>query len=134
MPTAITTPEDEVYDVVRQINAAWTSGRVERLGNHFHENIVIVHPDCQGRTTGKAACVKSYEEFISRAIVREYNEGAPTVDLWNDTAICTYPFDIEYEMNGARLRESGHDVFAFVRENGRWLAVWRMMQAKPATS
>jgi len=124
------TSHDEIYEALKQINQAWTQGRVEQLADYFHEGMVIVHTDFQGRTTGKAACVKSYKEFTCRAILHAYNEEAPTIDVWNDTAICSYRFEIDYEMDGERFRESGHDLFTFVRQGGRWLAVWRAMTAR----
>jgi hypothetical protein len=36
------------------------------------------------------------------------------------------------KMDGERFRESGHDVLAFMRQGGRWLAVWRATFARPA--
>jgi hypothetical protein len=51
----------------------------------------------------------------------------PDVDIFGDTAIAVYAWNMTYELSGLEYRESGHDVFVFNRDQGRWLAVWRVM-------
>ena len=128
----------EVRDLLRRINAAWREGRADELADYFHERIVFVHPEFQSRSVGRAACVQSYKDFSAAAIVHQYEEGDPAVDVWGeawgDLAVATYRFEIDYEMEGNRLRESGYDVYAFLRSSsgGGWLAVWRTIIASAA--
>jgi ketosteroid isomerase-like protein len=55
----------------------------------------------------------------------DFHEGDATIDVFGDTAIATYRFEIAYEMNGKTFSESGRDVFIFVRAEEGWQAVWR---------
>jgi ketosteroid isomerase-like protein len=122
---------EAIRRILKQINAAWRGGRTDELRQYFHENMVIVSPGFQVRGEGREACVASYQDFINQATVTEYKEGEATVDVWGDTAVATYPWQMAWQMGGQSSRESGHDVFIFIREAGKWLAVWRTLLPLP---
>ena len=42
------------------------------LNQYFHEDMVIRGPDFQELCRGKAACVKSYQEFLVQATIKDY--------------------------------------------------------------
>jgi uncharacterized protein (TIGR02246 family) len=126
MPSA-NSDHEAIRLLVKKINEAWVGGRPETLAEYFHPDMVIVAPRFQGVETGRDACVKSYADFVGQARVHEYLEGAPSIDVWNDTAVATYRYDITYEMDSTVFRESGWDLFVFSRDRGRWLAVWRTL-------
>ena len=69
--------------------------------------------------------MKSYKDFRSQAIIHDPHEEDAAIDVFGDTAIATYRFEITYEMNGKTFNESGRDIFIFVREEEGWQAVWR---------
>ena len=122
---------EEIRRLVKKINAAWLHGRPEELAPYFHEDMVIVPPDFRRRAKGREACVASYKDFVSQAKVREYKDSEPDIDLWGNTAVATYSWEIAYEMKKESYRESGWDVFVLVREHARWLAVWRTIILTP---
>ncbi|MFY9558273.1 MAG: nuclear transport factor 2 family protein [Blastocatellia bacterium] len=117
----------ELLELIKQINDAWVHGRLEQLASLFNEEIVMVHPDFIQRTEGRAACVASYEDFCKQATVRDFKINNPGIDVFGNTAIATYSYEIEYEMGGERFNDAGRDVFVLVRDNDRWQAVWRTM-------
>jgi uncharacterized protein (TIGR02246 family) len=117
----------EIWELVQHMNNAWAKGGPDELASFFHEDIVMVHPDFTQRTEGKAGCVASYEDFRKQAEILDFKISNPGIDVFGDTAITTYSYEIAYEMGGERFNDTGRDVFIFVRENGRWLAVWRTM-------
>ncbi len=47
----------------------------------------MVSPGFEQRLEGKVACIRSYEEFMAGAKVREYGESDFKVDSWKDTAV-----------------------------------------------
>jgi uncharacterized protein (TIGR02246 family) len=118
---------EEIWQLVKRMNDAWAKDGPDELASFFHEDIVMVHPDFTQRTEGKAACVASYEEFRKQAAILDFKISHPGIDVFGETAIATYSYEIAYEMGGERFNDTGRDVFIFVRENGRWLAVWRTM-------
>jgi uncharacterized protein (TIGR02246 family) len=124
--------QKEIWQVVKDMNDAWVKGRPENLVNFFHEDMVIVGPDLQKRGEGRQACVKSYEDFCTRATVHDFKEMDLRIDVYDDTAIATYSYEITYEMNGKTFHETGRDVFVLVRERNKWWTVWRLpLPGKP---
>jgi ketosteroid isomerase-like protein len=116
---------DEIWQILQDINDAWVNDRTDELNRFFHENMVIASPDFRKLGEGRDACVKSYKDFRSQAIIHDLHEEDAAIDVFGDTAIATYRFEITYEMNGKTFSESGRDVFIFVREEEGWQAVWR---------
>jgi hypothetical protein len=126
-------PDSEaIRRLLQRINAAWREGRVEELYDCFHEKISVAPPGFQTRVEGREPCVQSYRDFLSQAVVKEYTESEPVVDVWENTAVATYRWEMTWEMGGQTYRESGHDLFVFSREAGRWWAVWRTIVPSPS--
>lgn len=126
--------EEEIRRLVTKINEAWLKGDQETLNDCFHESVVVYGPGFQEVGRGKQACVSSYEQFIRRATVRQFNASDPQIDVWPHAAVATFFWEIRYQMNGEDLHESGHDVFVFVREHDQWLAAWRTVLPSPKAS
>jgi len=120
-----------IRQLVQQINDAWRSGETADLNRYFHTDMVIVSPGFQALTRGRVACVRSYEDFVRNAVIHEYSESEPTIDVWGDTAVATYGWKMAYEQKGTVSREQGHDQFVFAREPDGWRAVWRMLTFGP---
>jgi uncharacterized protein (TIGR02246 family) len=123
---------EAVRQLLGRINAAWREGRPEELSKWLHEEVVFVTPGLQARLEGADACIRSYADFLNHAVVQEYQEREPTIDVWGDTAVATYGWTMAWEMDGKSFRESGHDLFVVRRDEGRWRAVWRTIL--PATN
>lgn len=119
--------EHEIIELVHRINDAWVSGNPEALASFFREDIVMVHPDFVQRTAGREACVASYADFCTQAVIQGFKIGELTVDAFDNTAVATYSYEIAYEMGGERFNDTGRDIFVFERSNGEWQAAWRTM-------
>jgi ketosteroid isomerase-like protein len=115
------------WDTVQQINKAWVSGEVEDIDELFHPNAVIVHPGFEGRTEGRADCVQSYMEFTMQAVVSRLDAFDEQVDVVDDTAVVSYGFEIDYEMEGRAYSDSGTDLFVLSRGPAGWQVVWRTL-------
>jgi len=118
---------EEIWGLVQRMNDAWAKNGSEPLASFFHPDIVMVRPDFAQRTEGRDACVASYEDFRNQATILDFKITNPGIDVFGDTAIATYAYEISYEMGGERFNDTGRDLFIFVRENARWQAVWRTM-------
>lgn len=117
--------QEDVWAVVRRINEAWVKARISDLEALFHENMAIVDRDLVPLAKGRAACIASYGDFAARASIRDYKESRPEVDLYGETALARYAFEIRYELDGRTFHETGRDLFVFTRSEGAWRAVWR---------
>ena len=109
------------------MNRAWSKGKLEKLEEYFHKDVVMVAPEFNARAEGREACIESYEEFIGRATVAAFRESDIVIDIWGATGVSTYSWDIEYELGGQVYKETGRELLVFVRTRGRWQLVWRAL-------
>jgi uncharacterized protein (TIGR02246 family) len=123
--------QETIARLLSAINEAWRAGHAEDLAQVFADEMVLEKPGFTGRIEGREACAKSYGHFMDNATVMHFEAAEPTVDVWGDTAVASYSFEIEYKAGGPVHRESGRDVFVFTRHEGRWQAVWRTVVPLP---
>jgi len=131
MTPATSSDHEQVRLVLQRINDAWLRGAAEeipeKLADCFHDQIAMQGPDFQVLAGDKAAFAKSYQTFVQQAKIQNCKLTDPQIHVAGDTAVATYAWEMTYEMNGQSYSESGHDLFAFTRQDGKWLAVWRLL-------
>lgn len=120
--------KEQIHQIIKKINQSWLEGHPENLNQYFHDNMMIVSSEFQVIGAGKEVCVKSYSDFISQAVIKDYHESDPEIHVWDNTATAFYNYEIAWEMNGKSFKETGRDFFIFTFEDGKWLAVWRMLR------
>ncbi len=76
---------------------------------------------------GREALVQSYVDFMGQSRIIEYAESDHSAHAWGNTAAVTYNGTMTYEQKGNTKRESGQDMFVFVRRELHWVAVLRVM-------
>jgi hypothetical protein len=127
---------DEIRRLLVRINDAWLKGTPENivpaLSECFHEEVVMRGHGLAEVGRGREACAKSYEDFVRSATIRDWTMSEPAIDVWGDTATATYSWELAYEMNSQTYHDTGHDIFVFGREQGRWFVVSRLLL--PSTS
>jgi uncharacterized protein (TIGR02246 family) len=120
----------ELRAILRKLSVAWQNRRYEELADLFDDKIVMVLPAFSGRIEGREAVVDGYREFMETAAVSDYQEDLPTIDVWGDTAIASYHWEMTW-ISGAKVESAaGYDAFVFARSSdgdGSWRAVWRTM-------
>jgi len=119
--------KEQIHQIIKKINQSWLEGHPENLNQYFHDNMMIVSSEFKVMGSGKEVCVKSYADFISQAIINDYQESDPEIHVWANTATAFYNYEIGWEMDGKSFKESGRDFFVFTFEDDKWLAVWRMV-------
>jgi ketosteroid isomerase-like protein len=125
----------EITRLLERINDAWLHGRPEdlpaALGDCFAPEMVVRGPDLGLLGKGKEACIRSYQDFLSQATVRECRLSPPEIDLAGDTAVAGYAWDMVYVLAGSEHHESGRDLFVLARTGDGWRAVWRTLLVTP---
>ena len=121
------TADGNPWDTILQLNQAWVSGEVGPIDDLFHPNAVIVHPGFEGRTEGREECVESYVEFTMQAVVHRLETFDEQIDVIDNTAVVSYGFELDYEMNGQGISESGTDLFVLTRGPSGWQVIWRTL-------
>ena len=85
------------------------------------------------RLAGQRAVVDSYREFMDRVTLTRYREDTPSVDVWGDTAIASFRWEMDWLAGNVSNCEAGADIFVFCRRGAtQWRAVWRTMMFEPS--
>jgi len=123
----------EVARTLAALSAAWRERRYDDLRDVLAEDMVFALPGFGGRLEGASAVVASYREFMERATLTAYEESPPTVDVWGETAVASFRWEMAWLAGGVPNRGAGHDVFIFRRAGpgAPWRAVWRTMSFEP---
>ncbi len=115
--------QQEVWQTLRELNDCWTKGDGSGLENYFHERMVAITPVDRNRREGRKACIEGWLGFVKMARILYWNEVDPQIQVYGDTAIVTYYFDMAFMVGDQRVESSGRDMFTFIKENGKWWAV-----------
>ena len=115
--------KQEVWNTLRELNDSWTKGDGTGLVNYFHKDMVAITPTKRERLMGRDACVADWMGFAKAAKIHYWKEIDPQITLFGNTAIVTYYFDMRFDMGGQPTQMGGRDMFVFVQENDKWVAV-----------
>ncbi len=112
-----------VWETVRAMNRAWTSGRVEDIAEYFHPDMVAVTQTDRERLVGKVACMDSWRRFISTATIHDWKEHDPIVQIFGNAAVVSYYYELACEIRGETAVLAGRDLLFLVKEGARWLVI-----------
>jgi ketosteroid isomerase-like protein len=130
LKAAVKSDIDAIRGLLQLINQSWMQGRPHDIGPLLDDNVIFIYPGFAGRAQGRAAAVATYEDFLAQAKVHGVQLSEPEIDVFGDTAVATYRYEVDYEVSEGRFRDSGRDVFVFTcSDEGVWRAVWRTMIA-----
>jgi hypothetical protein len=123
---------DAVAATLRRINDAWTVRDPAEMAHELHDRVAFVQPGFASRLDGRDAAIEGYREFLGSAILHSYTEHDLAIDVVGDTAVAVYRYEIDWEQDGVRHLETGHDLFVFTRADDAWQAAWRTVVPGPA--
>lgn len=117
--------EKDVWDTILEMNRKWTvENKAEDLKNYFHKNMVAITPVDLNRVEGQENCVKGWVNFAKNSKITSWKERDPKVQIYNESfAIVTYYFDMSFDVGSQTINMKGRDMFALVKEKGKWLVV-----------
>lgn len=118
-----TAAQREVWETLRNLNDCWTKADGKDLVHYFHEQMVAITPTDRLRREGRDACVAGWMAFAQCAKIHHWREIDPRIQIFGDTAIVSYYFDMSFDMGGPTIQMGGRDLFTFVKESGKWWAV-----------
>jgi hypothetical protein len=128
---AVDDDKKQIHGLVRRINDAWLKGPADSvvavLMDCFDDRMIIKGPGMVTIAEGKAACARSYSDFLGQAAIRECHLDEPEIHAVSGAAIAAYGWTMTYVLNGQEYQEAGYDVFAFTRIDGSWKAMWRLL-------
>ncbi len=124
--------ENEILEFIQSMNRCWTKGDPNDLKKYFHEKIVAITPSDKERLEGRDVCIAAWAAFAQNTKIHSWLEREHKIQLFGETAIVTYYFDISFDMRGQTISMSGRDMFTLVKEKGRWWAVADQFSPFPA--
>lgn len=122
----MTEDAEAIWRRVRRANDAWTGGRPLETASLFHPDVVMLSPSGEIVMEGRDAMVESFVAYCERATTHAFRELEHRVRLFGGSALLTYAFEVEYELDGERRRERGRELLVFARNGDAWRAVSRM--------
>ena len=124
--------QHEVWQTVQALNRAWTSGKCDELKDYFHDGMIAITPTDRSRLEGKQACIDGWTRFVAATTKMHYwKEFDPKIQVYGDTAIVTYYFEMSCDMGGKTIQLTGRDMLVLVREKGKWLVVADQFSPNP---
>ena len=78
--------------------------------------------------------MQGWAGFLSMAKVRRWEEIDPKIQIYGNSAVVTYYFDMAFEVSGQTVEMGGRDMFVFVKVDGKWWAVADQFSAYPQQS
>jgi uncharacterized protein (TIGR02246 family) len=125
----ITETAHEIRDLIDNINRTWLKGDPADLEAFFHPDVVIQPPGDSPRVHGRDPCIESYAAFVRDAHVMQFSPGDAEIDVFGDTAVATYRYQVVYRIGEDKYDESGGELLVCLRDDDRWLVAWRTMLA-----
>jgi hypothetical protein len=133
MPITFSDPiKIEIWTIVRAMNDAWTKGNPDDLAKYFHQDMVAITATDRNRLDGGAACIAGWKAFSNAARIHRWEETDPIINIYGDSAVVAYYYDMSFDMSGQTINMNGRDMLFFVKENGRWWAVADQFSPYPA--
>ena len=124
--------KQEIWQTLQSLNRSWTTGKVEELKDYFHENMVAITPVDRQRREGRQACIDGWAQFVAGTTkIHYWKELDPQIQIYGDTAVVTYYFDVSFDIGGKTIVSTGRDMFVFVKERGKWWAVADQFSSYP---
>jgi len=118
--------EREVWDTVQAMNRCWTCGdlrQLEKLNDYFHDEMVAITPVDRKRIEGKRPCIAGWSNFARSTTIHFWTEKEAKIQIYGESAVVTYYYDMECDITGQRLALSGRDMLTLIHDKGRWQVV-----------
>src|SRR5688572_5564537 len=97
---SMTAEQSEMWALMQRINDAWVRNRPGEMASLLHESITVLPPGGHDPVRGRELVVDSYRDFLVQATVVRFEEYPRAIDLFGDTAIVTYDFELTYGLGG----------------------------------
>jgi len=89
--------------------------------------MVIEGPELRDRKVGINQCAQHHEEVLRHIKLLSFKESFHQINVWGDTAVASFQFEVQFETEGKIRSESGHEIYTFSRDAEAWKAVWNFI-------
>lgn len=113
----------KIWETIKTLNRAWINKRTDEFKNCFHPQMISIQPEIAERLVGGESCIESWTDFSMKTEVISFEEKDPLIQIYGDTAVVTYYYNLQFEFQGKIKTVLGRDMTTLVKENGKWLIV-----------
>ncbi|MGK7369254.1 MAG: nuclear transport factor 2 family protein [Candidatus Halalkalibacterium sp. M3_1C_030] len=118
----------KIENIINRLNDDWLNDRFENLSRYFHKQVVMIQPGTHKKVTGREEMIDSYREFMEESKVLDFRIKNLRIDVFENTAIAIYTFNIKYRVETTKYDEEGLETLVLNLHNGHWQIVWRNQQ------
>ena len=119
----------EIWQAVQAANTAWQGGDLEGMKQLFHREMWMARPSGDLWFEGREAMAESLAGFLEATRLRAFEEGDPTIRVFGDAAVVSYPFVVRVFQDGRPVDQAGQETLFLAREDDSWQVVFRMQAA-----
>jgi uncharacterized protein (TIGR02246 family) len=119
------TVSSEAERLVRELNATWQEGDLDKLAGFFHESVVLLPPDSGEPIVGRDAVLETYRNFLQSAVLHDFTETTLTSFDFPGTVIVHMGFAVDFSVGEQRMRDSGLEVYAVDTSETELQVIWR---------
>jgi len=134
--SSLTAEQAAVRDVLFRINGAWMNKRGDAISHAlercFADDIVTRGPGFVLAGKGRESAIRSYEDFVASAEIKNVSLDQPEVDVIDDVAVAQYRWKMTYVLQDQEYTEEGRDLFVLSATAGQWRVVWRALLTDPS--
>ena len=118
----------KIENMINRLNDDWLNDRFENLSRYFHKQVVMIQPGTHKKVTGREEMIDSYREFMEESEVLDFRIKNLRIDVFENTAIAIYTFNIKYRVETTKYDEGGLETLVLNLHKGHWQIVWRNQQ------
>ncbi len=119
----MTDSEGEVWKTVEALNRCWTEGRPQDLRAYFHSRMVAITPADRLPLVGAEVCLAGWTQYAQTVKILSWKTRDSRVTVFGETAVVTYLYEMECELDGRPFRPQGRDMMVLIKEDDRWRVI-----------
>jgi len=112
---------------INDFNKSWTQGEFESMTSLLHDKVIFVSPDLKTEIRGLNACLQTIKDYSANAKTKTFEVRNKKIHIWDETAMITLGYYVEYEMKNQSYKENGTEFWTLNKQNGNWKLVWRAL-------
>lgn len=118
---------DQIVHFIEKFNEAWTKGNIKELDSLLHDKVIFIAPDLKTEISGKEACLQTIKDYVDNANTKTFKLLDKKIHSWNQTAMISIEYHIEYDMGNRDHKEQGTEFWTLNKQQNNWKLIWRAM-------
>ena len=109
-----------IWQMIRSLNETWTKGNAVDLARFFHKRMMAFSASDNEYRLGRENCIKGWKDFADHVSILSWEEKKPHIEIFGNSAVVAYYYEITCDMNEKIQSFSGRDMFFLIQEDGQW--------------